>query len=276
MNDFFERYGPWALVSGASTESGVKFARQLAARGLHLVLTSSDADGLSDLAREIRTEYSVEVRPLVIDLHPRGYLASARLATSDIEVGLYVNADPSCFLGPFVENDLKARAGEDREIVALDIQALAALARELGGRMARRGRGAIVLLSADVKSPRRPGGRDLTTALAEALWYELAPHGVDVVAAPVEGSTGTGAGIPVDRGEEAGRHSGSVTDDDDSGAASSRLVARVLDQLGRASSTIPGRIHTPLNIIGQWIFSRDINERLQRALLGKAARAGLN
>lgn len=58
-----------------------------------------------------------------------------------------------------------------------------------------------------------------------------------------------------------------------------RFVAEILDQLEGAGSSIPGRLHTSLiimGIMGQWIFSRDISERLQTVLLGKAARASHN
>ena len=42
MTKFADKYGPWALVTGASGGIGAEFSRQLAGRGLNLVVTGRD------------------------------------------------------------------------------------------------------------------------------------------------------------------------------------------------------------------------------------------
>ena len=42
--DFRARYGPWALVAGASVGLGAAFAEELASRGLHLILIARGRD----------------------------------------------------------------------------------------------------------------------------------------------------------------------------------------------------------------------------------------
>jgi short-subunit dehydrogenase len=65
---FRERYGRWALVAGASEGLGEQFARQLAARGLDLVLIARRGEMLRDLANDIARAHAVEVRGVALDL----------------------------------------------------------------------------------------------------------------------------------------------------------------------------------------------------------------
>ena len=49
------RFGPWAVVTGASSGIGKEFARQLAASGLNLVLVARRLSLLEDLGRSLPT-----------------------------------------------------------------------------------------------------------------------------------------------------------------------------------------------------------------------------
>jgi short-subunit dehydrogenase len=57
---FAERYGPWAVVAGASEGTGREFARQIAAHGVNLVLIARREGPLAELAEQIRAESGVE------------------------------------------------------------------------------------------------------------------------------------------------------------------------------------------------------------------------
>src|SRR5690554_6584170 len=87
---FRTRYGPWALVAGSAVGLGAEYARQLAERGLDLVLLDRDAAPLATTAAAIRDASGVEVRPLTIDVGRPDLIAALQPALADIEIGLLV------------------------------------------------------------------------------------------------------------------------------------------------------------------------------------------
>ncbi len=45
-----ERFGPWAVITGASSGIGKEMARMIAQRGIHTVLVARDKEALEALA----------------------------------------------------------------------------------------------------------------------------------------------------------------------------------------------------------------------------------
>ena len=79
-----ERYGPWAVVTGASDGIGRDFARRLAEAGVQLVLVARRPEVLDALATELAGKHGVRTRVLPLDLaRPESAqaLASARVCT---------------------------------------------------------------------------------------------------------------------------------------------------------------------------------------------------
>jgi uncharacterized protein len=66
--DFRVRYGPWALVAGGSLGMGAEYSRQLARRGLNVVLVAEAPEPLQPLAAALASEHGVETRAIVLDL----------------------------------------------------------------------------------------------------------------------------------------------------------------------------------------------------------------
>lgn len=58
----------WALVTGASSGLGAEFARQLAGRGMHLVLTARRKDLLDELAAELHAKHATRCEVIACDL----------------------------------------------------------------------------------------------------------------------------------------------------------------------------------------------------------------
>jgi short-subunit dehydrogenase len=184
---FAARYGPRALVAGGAVGMGAEYCRQIAATGIDLVILDRDESGLDAIASELRSAPgAVDVVTAVVDLGQphEPLLASVRAAVGDLEIGLLVANAAWSPVGPFLDSDLGAL------LAAIDINCRApvVLAHEIGGRMAARGRGGIVVMSslaaetgaAQVALYSATKAFDLV--LAEGLWYELRDRGVDVVA----------------------------------------------------------------------------------------------
>src|SRR4051812_12607888 len=106
-NDLFlKRYGPWAVIAGASEGLGAEFARQIAARGVNVVLLARRAEKLTEVATEVRARSGVEVRIASVDLAGANVLEEVRAATADLEIGLVVYNAALSVIGPFVDRPL--------------------------------------------------------------------------------------------------------------------------------------------------------------------------
>src|SRR5262245_37450806 len=88
---FRERYGPWALVTGASSGMGEQFARELAARGLNLVITARRAALLETLATSLRSKHGIEVVSVGLDLSEPNFIAAVGRACNGKDIGLVVS-----------------------------------------------------------------------------------------------------------------------------------------------------------------------------------------
>ena len=136
-----ERYGPWALVAGASDGIGASFASALAARGLDVVLVARRQAALEQLAAEIRAAHRVVVRTIVADLGTPAGLDTVLESTEDI--GLLVCNAASAPVAAFLE----LSTAQIDAMLDLNCRAAARLTHALGNRMVARGRGGVILLS---------------------------------------------------------------------------------------------------------------------------------
>ena len=188
-------YGPWAVIAGASEGIGASFARQLAEAGINVVLIARQRALLEQLAREICDQGAARARVLALDLARPDVLDRVREATDDLEVGLLIfNAAASTGLGSFLDASLERVVGA----VRLGPLGYVSLAHHFGKPMAARGRGGIILVGSlagnagAATTVLYSAAKAFAQVLAEGLWSELKPLGVDVLYA-VLGATRTPA-----------------------------------------------------------------------------------
>jgi short-subunit dehydrogenase len=180
---FRERYGPWAIVAGASEGVGRSFARAIAAHGVPSLLIANDGP-LEEAAAEIRSEFGVECRTAWIDLAKPEAFAEIAAAAGATEIGLYVaNAGADAHGARFHDRPVR----DWLDLIRLNVLTTAQSCHYFGGLMRERGRGGLLL----VNSGACYGGcgslatytavKAFQLNLAESLWSELRPHGVDVL-----------------------------------------------------------------------------------------------
>ncbi len=193
---FGDRYGPWAVVTGASDGIGREIARDLAFRGLNLVLVARRAEVLREVCVELARTQGIECFSVAADLTTVEGCAAVRTATDSLEVGLLVAAAGFGTSGEFVDSPLHA----EREMLAVNCAAVLELVGHFAPPMKGRGRGGIVLLSSVLAFQGVPrlahyaATKAWVQTLAEGLRAELGTAGVDVLAsAPGPVDTGFAA-----------------------------------------------------------------------------------
>ena len=96
--EFAARYGPWALVAGASEGTGAEFARQLAGAGLNLMLVARREAPLEALADALRDAHGIACVTASIDLAREDAADALMTLAAERETGLLVlnaGADPN-------------------------------------------------------------------------------------------------------------------------------------------------------------------------------------
>lgn len=177
-----ERYGPWALIAGASEGIGAAFARELGRAGINLLMIARRGSLLRQTADAIRAEAGVQVRVLPLDLSRRDMLERVREATRDIDVGLIVY-NAALGTGPFLETSLE----DTLAAVRLNTLGQVSLAHHFGCGMVQRGRGGIVLIGSlagnagGATTVVYSASKAFSQMFAEGLWSEWSPKGVDVL-----------------------------------------------------------------------------------------------
>ena len=136
-----QKFGPWAIVTGASSGIGKEFAQQLAASGLHVVLVARRISTLKELGSRLATEFGVQYRAVAVDLTEEHFLSKLEEATHDLDIGLVVSNAGTWMLGDFVIMDSRAL----QQSLRLNVKAHLDVAHHFGQYLARRRRGGLLL-----------------------------------------------------------------------------------------------------------------------------------
>lgn len=182
---FQAKYGPWALVTGASSGIGRALCEQLAANGIYIILSGRSTTSLLPLSDYLEEQYNIVTEVVTADVSSTPEVYKLVEEIREIPIGLFVASAGFGTSGHFKDADL------DQEIKMLKVNSLALmmLTHFFARKFAEQKRGGIILMSSIVGFQGTPNAahyaatKAYVQSLGEGLYHELKPYGVDVLAA---------------------------------------------------------------------------------------------
>lgn len=177
------KYGPAAIVTGASSGIGNSFAKLLAEAGFDLLLPARRIDRLEDLATELEAAHGVSVVPLEVDLNSIDAVDVIFEAASDMDVGLLINNAGFRDAGPYQDID-PARAAS---MIDVNDKLPVLLTHRMIPRLLERGRGGLLFTGSIEANMGFPfscvyaATKAFIHSLGEGLWGELHGQNIDVL-----------------------------------------------------------------------------------------------
>lgn len=193
----------WALVTGASSGIGAEFARQLAARGMHLVLAARRRDLMEQLAEELHTRHGTRSEIIAVDLSDLA--GSGRLmeeiARRNLQIELLVNNAGFGIVGEVDQADRERIL----QMLRVNVLALTDLTYRVLPGMLERGQGAVINVSSVaafqpvVYLGAYAASKSYVLHFSESLAAEVAERGVTILAfcpGPTQTAFFEVAGVP--------------------------------------------------------------------------------
>ena len=242
---FLDKYGPAALVAGGSYGLGGAYAEALAKRGFNLVLLARGKERLEATAHRLREQYQVEVEYYPVDLASYEQTKTIFNQLKNPPNLLIYNA-ASAPIGLF-ENIPEEQLAYT---AAVNVRTPLLLVRLALAKMTACRRGGIVLMSSLAGTQGSPklaayaATKSFNCILAEGLWKELQPLGIDV--------TSCVAGAILTPGYQAAEQARPAP-----GTLSAETVAeQTLNALGKGPVFVPGGVNRLARFVMARLLSR--------------------
>jgi short-subunit dehydrogenase len=177
-----EKFGRWAVITGASSGIGREFARQIAASNINVALVARRESILKEVGLQCSEEFGVEHRVIAVDLSEEGFIGRLAEATCDLDIGLVVSNAGGANPGRFLDK----KSDELAMTLRLSALAHAEIALHFGRRLVERRRGGLVFVGAMGAENGAPfmahdgAAKAYARSLGLALHAELKPYGVHV------------------------------------------------------------------------------------------------
>lgn len=267
MKNIKENYGPWALITGASSGIGREFAIRLASLGLNLILVARREDKLIEterLAKNISPQ--VDVKVIVADLTTDAGVNYLKDETLFFEVGLLVNNAGREDSGNFFDISLE----DSLATLKLNCQVPLELTYHFGEKMQQRKKGGIVFMSSLVAHQGVPyvanyaGTKAYNLIFSESIRAEFGKYNIDILAA-TPGFTDTElahdwnfSGMPMKP------------------LKADFVAKKIIQKLGKKTIVIPGFINKILYFTGKYLQPRWLNTFSFGTVFKKVLRSKIN
>jgi hypothetical protein len=175
-----EIFGPWALITGASSGIGAEFARKLAGEGFNLVLVARRQELLEDLGRNLTEEFGIRYLAVEADLGSGNFMENIGKATDGLDIGLLISNAGTGRPGKFLSFELE----DLKYILQLNAVSHLELIHYFGRRLLRRGKGGVLLTGAMGASNGVPymanesGTKGYILSLGKSLHTEFKESGI--------------------------------------------------------------------------------------------------
>ena len=222
-------YGEWAVITGASSGIGKELTRLLCESGLNVVLVARNKEALDILKIEVEKNHGITAETIVADLGNAEF-AEVYQSTKNKKVGLFVASAGFGTSGEFIENSVQTESN----MIQVNCVALMQMTHFFAQKFVAQNKGGIILLSSMVAfqgvpfSANYAATKAYVQSLAEGLYHELKPKGVDVLAAapgPVKSGFAARANMNMDMY-----------------LTTQQIGVPVLKALGRKMTVLPGNL----------------------------------
>jgi short-subunit dehydrogenase len=195
MKGFKEKYGPWAIIAGSAEGLGEAWSRTLAAQGLNLIMVDNQEDKLEKLARVLEKEFNIETSTISTDLSEETAANEILNQSKEFECRLLVYNAAYSRVKPFLDNTTE----DIRYYIGINTYTQLKLVNAFSVKLAEDGKGGGIILMSSLAGligmqlvASYASTKAFAWNLAEALYHELQPHNIDVLAC-IAGATSTPA-----------------------------------------------------------------------------------
>lgn len=249
-----DKYGDWAIVTGASSGIGLELATQLADSGFNLIINARNKERLIEAERSLQ-EMGIHVKSVIGDVSESETIEKIIQVSVGLRVGLLVNNAGFGTSGMFVDSSLYAEIS----MLRVNCEAVLALTHHFLRQFKQQGKGGIIFLSSLVAFQGVPFAANYAAtkayiqSFAEALSQEMKPFGIDILAVapgPVKSGFGQRADMNMN-----------------SAIPPQKLGVPILNALGKQANVVPG-LFSKLLVYGLRTVPRFVKIRIMQKVMG--------